>query len=408
MTSSISNTSPRTTGYVREEYVAPADLTFTLPDGVTTVRSVKSEDGSIQVFLPSESKTVSFVPSDRKLRTSPHSIVNADRAVHTPAFQLTTSQNLTTPDVWVALYAFWIRHSSIQVHPLILPSPEDSATNSAEILTYLTHTGLAFTPPDAEQVSQDLILVRASFWQGAGAPLNFHWIQTPVPHPSISPLNPFAFTQSFTRSEHVLTTHPLRPPKPAPGSVVYSRYIFQLGELLTLTHIDANNPAHFETYCRWQNSDRVNVGWRERGPEEHHRKYLADRLKDPHIMGVIVSWNGEMAGYGEMSWVKEDPMGTYVGGLGDYDQGTHLLIGEEKFRGRQRFTAVMTSLKHACFLRDPRTEVVVGEPRADLPIIPRLIAYLPQELNREFEFPHKRAVYFTLRRERFFQAAMLD
>ncbi len=45
-------------------------------------------------------------------------------------------------------------------------------------------------------------------------------------------------------------------------------------------------------------------------------------------------------------------------------------------------TAVMTSMKHACFLRDPRTEVVVGEPRADLPIVPRLIAYLPQELNR--------------------------
>jgi hypothetical protein len=27
---------------------------------------------------------------------------------------------------------------------------------------------------------------------------------------------------------------------------------------------------------------------------------------------------------------------TYVGGLGDYDQGTHLLIGEDKFRGRHR------------------------------------------------------------------------
>jgi hypothetical protein len=87
----------------------------------------------------------------------------------------------------------------------------------------------------------------------------------------------------------------------------------------------------------------------------------------------------------------------------------------------------MTSLKHCCFLRDPRTEIVVGEPRSDLPIIPRLIRFLPQEFNRasplmiiilfvlcdtdsvrqEFELPHKRAVYFTLRRERFFQAATL-
>ncbi len=118
--------------------------------------------------------------------------------------------------------------------------------------------------------------------------------------------------------------------------MIYSRYIACLGELLTFTHIDASSPAHFEAYTRWQNSDRVNVGWREKGDDEHHRAYLKDRLADLHIMGFIVSWNGEAAGYGEMSWVKEDPMGTYVGGLGDYDQGTHLLVGEEKFRGRQR------------------------------------------------------------------------
>jgi len=304
-------------------------------------------------------------------------------------------------DFWAALYAFWVRQSEKEVIPLILDIP-----NADEILTYLTSTGLAFTPPDS-QTRFELLLIRASFWQGAGAPVKRHWLQTLVPHPSVS-TTPFPFFQSFTRGEHVLTTHPLRPPKPAPGSVIYSRFIFTVNEHLRFIHIDANNPTHFETYARWQNSDRVNVGWRERGPDEKHRKYLADRLADPHIMGFIVEWNGEPAGYGEMSWVKEDPMGTYVGGLGDYDQGTHLLIGEEKFRGRQRFTAVMTSMKHACFLRDPRTEVVVGEPRADLPIVPRLIAYLPQELNREFEFPHKRAVYFTLRRERFFQAAMLD
>lgn len=42
----------------------------------------------------------------------------------------------------------------------------------------------------------------------------------------------------------------------------------------------------------------------------------------------------------------------------------------------------MTGMKHACFLRDPRTEIVVGEPRADLPIVPRLKIFLPQEMNR--------------------------
>jgi hypothetical protein len=42
----------------------------------------------------------------------------------------------------------------------------------------------------------------------------------------------------------------------------------------------------------------------------------------------------------------------------------------------------MTAMKHACFLRDPRTDVVVGEPRSDLPIVPRLKIFLPQEFNR--------------------------
>ena len=42
----------------------------------------------------------------------------------------------------------------------------------------------------------------------------------------------------------------------------------------------------------------------------------------------------------------------------------------------------MTAMKHACFLRDPRTDVVVGEPRSDLPIVPKLKLFLPQEFNR--------------------------
>lgn len=45
-------------------------------------------------------------------------------------------------------------------------------------------------------------------------------------------------------------------------------------------------------------------------------------------------------------------------------------------------TAAMVSLKHLCFLRDARTNTVMGEPRFDLPIIPLLATYLPQEFNR--------------------------
>ena len=107
----------------------------------------------------------------------------------------------------------------------------------------------------------------------------------------------------------MLTTHPRRPPKPPVGSVFYARFICSVGQMLTYVHIDASNPVHFEAYQRWQNSDRVNSGWGERGPEEKHRAYIASKLADPHAMGYIIEWDGEPAGYGEMSWVKEDPMG---------------------------------------------------------------------------------------------------
>ena len=60
----------------------------------------------------------------------------------------------------------------------------------------------------------------------------------------------------------------------------------------------------------------------------------------------------------------------------------------------------MTAMKHACFLRDPRTDVVVGEPRSDLSIIPRLKLFLPQELNRvsvpptAFDTPRLTALFY--------------
>lgn len=295
--------------------------------------------------------------------------------------------------------AVWLRRDPYERLPVQI-----SGANKGKVARYFAQTGLGFVAPDAKNEAQ-ILLVKSAFYQGAGAPESLSWLRSPRPSASeFGPLstNVFPNILSFTRKETVLTTHPLRPPKPAPGTVVYSRFIPAVGELLELIHIDANNPAHFEAYSKWQNSDRVNVGWRERGSDDHHRQYLLKSLADPHMMGYIVAWNGEFAGYGEANYNKENGMAAFVGGCDEFDQGTHLLIGEEKFRGRFRFASIMVSMKHMCFLRDPRTNVVIGEPRYDLPIIPLLKAYLPQDVVKEVELPHKRAVFFVLRRERFF------
>jgi hypothetical protein len=81
---------------------------------------------------------------------------------------------------------------------------------------------------------------------------------------------------------------------------------------------------------------------------------------------------------------KENHVAPYIpGGPGDWDRGLHVLVGEDKFRGADRSTLCITACKpgltknnraattwhraliHYCFLADPRTESVMGEPKAD-------------------------------------------
>ncbi|PWN96804.1 putative acyltransferase [Tilletiopsis washingtonensis] len=392
----------------------PLEERFTLPD-MTPVqyREADSHD-RIDVQLGAAAQKDSelaplaaFVKTDVQSRISLHGAVNADRAVSEHVWEFRApgdaAVEISAFDAWAALYAFWVRRDHLERQPVQLGA---SLANRDHLYAFITQTGLGFHAPDSKD-TYEVLLDRSSFWQGAGAPRSRSWLQAHVP--SVSDFGPLASTAfphtiSFTRSDDppVLTTHPLRPPKPAPGAVLYSRWVHSVKQHLTLTHIDANNPEHFEAYCRWQNSDRVNVGWREKGDEAHHRKYHAGRLADPHIMGFLVAWDGELAGYGEASFNKEDGMAAFAGGMGDYDQGTHLLIGESKFRGRHRFAAHMVSMKHFAFLREPRTQIVIGEPRVDLSIVPLLQAHLPQDRRKVLPLPHKDAVLFILHRDRFF------
>lgn len=314
-------------GYRPETFVAPPEQTFKLPDG----SSVKSVEANDVLTITKDDFVVTFTPQERLVRVSPYGIVNDDRAVSQKLLLVSSATEVSTETLWIAIYALWLRRNEDNIAPISL---DPQLATLKDLRSYLIHSGLGFSPDPSQ--NDVILLSRPAFWQSAGAPLGLSWLRDPIPSIAHSSHFPFPLVQSFTRGPHVLTTHPLRPPKPAPGTVMYSRFINAVNQLLTFTHIDESNVDHFEVYSRWQNSDRVNVGWRERGNDDHHRSYLKDRLADPHIMGFIVAWDGEPAGYGEISWVKEDPMGTYVGSLGDYDQGTHLLIGEEKFRGRQR------------------------------------------------------------------------
>lgn len=342
-------------------------------------------------------------------------ILSLDGAGACPPFGSEEGQRWDLTLAWASMYALWL-HPDYRENDLIAVS-----VDSERVGKYMQCTGLGVVSPFSPSAKTSTNtggvvywLYREAFWQGAGAPDSQHWLRARPEVTSFPGFNGslgvFASQLGFTRRGNVCTVHPVRPPKPEPGTVIYSRFIVELGQQLRIRHIDAENPAHFEAYKRWQNSERVNASWKERGPDEHHRAYLAAQLADPHSMSCVFEWDGELAGYTELGWAKEDNAACFFGSncdivVGEHDQNSHILVGEEHFRGGKRYQAVATSIKHCCFLRDPRTKQVIAEPQFDLAHVHIQSKYLPQERKKRFHLPHKTAILFALQRDRFFQEA---
>lgn len=382
-----------------------AETRFKLPDGKTEVKI----DHETYVVQRQNQKLACWITEhSRDTRISP-AMVDEDRAVRGVVLELQscTPLQIDFEAAWIAIYALWLhpQHRFDEVIPI--------SVHDDNIRRFLRYTGLAVRSPFEGNDETILWLQHEAFWQGAGAPDRQHWLRArpEVEFPGFqAQIGAFPNQMAFTRKGNVCTVHPLRPPKPEPGRVIYSRFIVELGQLLEIVHIDIDNPRHFSSYTRWQNSDRVNHGWKERGDDSHHRAYLQGQLADPHSMSCLFLWDGEPAGYCELGWAKEDNAACFINSncnivLGEHDQNSHVLVGEEKYRGGKRYQAVATSIKHTCFLRDPRTKQVIAEPRIDLPSVPIQDRFLPQEKKKRFHLPHKDAMLFCLQRDRFFQEA---
>ncbi|KAH7166580.1 acyl-CoA N-acyltransferase [Dactylonectria macrodidyma] len=409
----------------------PNKISFRLPDGDTEMWIYTASNGAGTDYIvgSSDRALARWTTDGTQTRVSP-AMVNDDRAQFGDVFQLellswdandlrssfgSAKQHQDLALAWASVYALWL-HPNHRDDDLMAVSVENERLGD-----YIRCTGLGVASPFSPSVTTSTAsttgdsiywLYREAFWQGAGAPDSQHWLRS---RPEVTnfpgfngTLGIFASQVGFTRKGNVCTVHPVRPPKPKPGTVIYSRFIVELGQQLQILHIDAEDPVHFEAYKRWQNSDRVNASWQERGPDEHHRKYLAEQLADPHTMSCVFQWDGQLAGYTELGWVKEDNAACFFSSncnivVGEHDQNSHIIVGEERFRGGKRYQAVATSIKHCCFLRDPRTRQVIAEPRFDLAHVQIQNKYLPQEKKKRFHLPHKTAMLFALQRDRFFQ-----
>ena len=191
--------------------------------------------------------------------------------------------------------------------------------------------------------------------------------------------------------------HPLRPPKPQ--GLVYSRYIPWLGQRLTLRSLQLERDL--PTFNRWMNDPVVAHFWDETGDLARHRAYLENIAADPHMSSLIASFDDQPFAYFEVYWAKENRIAPFYD-CGDFDRGWHVLVGEEAFRGKQFAVAWLTTISHYLLLDDCRTQVVVGEPRADHEKQIRNLDKSGYAKLKEFDFPHKRAMLVMLSRERYF------
>lgn len=201
---------------------------------------------------------------------------------------------LTPEAIWIIIYAlFTVKHEQE-----LIPINLQKLSNSDEIRDYLLTSGLGRRHP--KPVADDILISRVAFWQGAGTHVHKRgWLRD-----YSNVVANFPAWGDFTRTTSVITSHPLRPPKPPPGTILYRRFCPLIGQTYAVEYIDPNSEKHMEAFHRWHNDERVNSQWNEAGSLEQHKAYIQRQHEDPHVWPVMGTWDGELMGYFEVFWVK--------------------------------------------------------------------------------------------------------
>ncbi|EEP78783.1 PvdZ protein [Uncinocarpus reesii 1704] len=320
----------------------------------------------------------------------------------------------TVGQAWTVIYTAFTLRPDLEVFRLKLSGPDTPA-----VAGQLQAVGLAiFHPPPSAPPGQPtplshnhkdlLVIPRSTFWQGAGSPFGPRplWVigsRNRILAGSAYPNVPLEYTLTTKfPGVRVHARHPVRPLKPIPGSTIYSRYIPHLKETFSMVALDWQNEEHVKYFHVWQNEPRVAQSWNETGTLEQHREYLRKVHHDQHQFSVLGKFDENYFAYFEIYWAKEDHIGAYYD-AGDYDRGRHFLVGEARFRGPHRVKAWHTSLTHYMFLDEPRTNLVVAEPRASGTKVLGYDQANGYYIDKWIDLPHKRAALVKCTRERFFQ-----
>ncbi|KAL1306336.1 hypothetical protein AAFC00_005053 [Neodothiora populina] len=337
-----------------------------------------------------------------RIRRSPAAVIRWDR------------ENVNLGHLWLLIYATFTLRPDNEYYRLVMQDAK-----SEDLAEELKTVGLAIQHPVAadssDEGSKELVVIRSTFWQGAGSPFGARpaWapdtttVKTTKRPLAAYPVLPTDYTLStrFPKA-NIHAFHPRRPQKPTPGEVIYSRYIPHLGENFNVIALDYHNPEHLNLFHTWQNDPRVSAGWNETGTLEEHRHYLRTLHEDPHTLTVLARFDDNFFAYYEIYWAKEDHFGVYCD-AGDFDRGRHCLVGNDRFRGAHRVSIWWSSLMHYMFLDEPRTMAAVGEPKFTNTTVISYDLMCGFGVQKFVDLPHKRSAFVRCSRERFFQICPL-
>lgn len=196
--------------------------------------------------------------------------------------------------------------------------------------------------------------------------------------------------------------HPRRPC--LPDTTLYRRYHPGVDKVLELrpARVDADG----ERFHRWHNLPRVARFWEYPFSRQRLDTMLEERRAAANSFPLILEADGDPVGYFETYFVPEDRLGPYCD-AGPFDQGVHVLIGEDRYCGRGQTPVWLNTVSHYLFLTDPRTTTLYGEPDAANEAIFRQLRHLTWRKHYEFDFPHKRAALVATERDRFFRDTRL-